>query len=70
VGIGLSLAKALISLHNGRIEVTSEAKQGATFTVILPRKVETPEKKPQHRPMAQRIRSWKRCGWLRRRLPS
>jgi signal transduction histidine kinase len=70
VGIGLSLAKALISLHNGRIEVTSETKQGATFTVILPRKVEKPEKKAQHRHMAQRIRSWKRCGWFRRRLPS
>jgi signal transduction histidine kinase len=69
VGIGLSLAKALISLHNGRIEVSSEAKQGATFTVILPREIEA-KQETTHLPIAQRIRSWRRMDWLRRRLTS
>ncbi len=36
VGIGLSLAKALVALHHGNIEVTSQSGQGAAFTVYLP----------------------------------
>lgn len=35
-GIGLTIAKALVELHNGRIQVTSAEHQGSTFTVILP----------------------------------
>ena len=69
VGIGLSLAKALISLHNGYIEVSSEARQGATFTVCLPRDIKA-KQKAASRPMAQRIRTWRRFAWLRRRLTS
>ncbi|HYX38918.1 MAG TPA: ATP-binding protein [Oligoflexus sp.] len=67
VGIGLSLAKALVSLHNGRIEVTSEAKQGATFSVILPREIDATQK-ATHRPMVQRIRSCRPFDWFRRRV--
>ncbi len=37
VGIGLSLAKALVNLHSGRIEVSTTEGGGATFKVILPR---------------------------------
>ena len=37
LGIGLALAKQLVELHNGRIEVHSEgAGQGSEFTVVLP----------------------------------
>ena len=36
-GIGLSLAMALVKLHHGRINVQSETKVGATFSVCIPR---------------------------------
>jgi signal transduction histidine kinase len=37
LGLGLSIVKHLIQLHNGAIEVESEGKgKGATFTVTLP----------------------------------
>lgn len=35
-GIGLSLVKSLIELHNGTIEVTSKPNHGSTFTVHIP----------------------------------
>ncbi|MGL4738781.1 MAG: PAS domain-containing sensor histidine kinase, partial [Cellulosilyticaceae bacterium] len=36
-GIGLSLVKALVELHNGSISVASEENVGSVFTVKLPR---------------------------------
>ncbi len=34
-GIGLSLSQQIMMLHNGRMEVRSEAGEGATFTMIF-----------------------------------
>ena len=35
-GLGLAICKAIVDAHGGRIEVSSEAGKGATFTVRLP----------------------------------
>lgn len=37
VGLGLCLAKEIISLHGGRIEVKSTPGEGSSFTILLPR---------------------------------
>jgi signal transduction histidine kinase len=36
VGLGLSLVKAIIQAHGGRVEVASEVGTGSLFTVYLP----------------------------------
>lgn len=35
-GLGLAIVKRIITLHNGRIEVSSQLNQGTTFRVTLP----------------------------------
>jgi signal transduction histidine kinase len=37
-GLGLTLARAFITAHGGRIMVTSSPGKGSTFTVVLPRR--------------------------------
>ena len=37
-GVGLWLAKQIVDAHGGRIQVASAPEEGATFTVILPKK--------------------------------
>ncbi|MCF8066752.1 MAG: two-component sensor histidine kinase, partial [Desulfarculaceae bacterium] len=35
-GLGLSVSQGIVAKHGGRIRVSSQEKQGATFTVVLP----------------------------------
>ena len=46
VGIGLSLAKALISLHNGTIRATSKVGSGSKFTISIPKRSEQKRETP------------------------
>jgi signal transduction histidine kinase len=41
-GIGLSLAKALVNLHDGKIDVRTEASRGSTFIVTIPNRSNNP----------------------------
>jgi len=36
LGLGLSLVKAIVEAHGGRVDVSSVPGQGSTFTVLLP----------------------------------
>jgi signal transduction histidine kinase len=37
LGLGLFIARAIVSEHGGRIDVSSSADAGTTFTVALPK---------------------------------
>ncbi|MCP4129969.1 MAG: PAS domain S-box protein [bacterium] len=37
-GLGLAISRAIVTLHNGTIEVTNGYERGSCFTVVLPRK--------------------------------
>jgi OmpR-family two-component system manganese-sensing sensor histidine kinase len=37
VGLGLSIVRAIVEGHKGKIDVTSEVNKGTSFTILLPR---------------------------------
>jgi signal transduction histidine kinase len=43
LGLGLYIAAAIVTAHNGKIEVDSSVEDGTTFTVTLPVVTETPD---------------------------
>ncbi|WPJ95819.1 PAS domain S-box protein [Coraliomargarita algicola] len=43
LGLGLAICSKLIAFSNGRIEVSSQAGKGSTFTVTLPLEIQEPE---------------------------
>jgi len=45
LGLGLSLVKAVVETHGGKVTVSSQVNQGSEFTVILPRESH-PQKTP------------------------
>jgi len=51
MGLGLSVAKAMIELHGGRIWVDSEEGKGSTFTFLLP--MEHPKQVPGSSPFVE-----------------
>lgn len=54
LGIGLSLVKSLVALHQGEIEVESEGnKRGSTFRVRLPRLTQAPDTDSDSKPSNQ-----------------
>ena len=36
-GLGLAIVRAVVEAHRGRIEIRSQADQGARFSIVLPR---------------------------------
>jgi signal transduction histidine kinase len=37
MGLGLTLAKGIVDLHKGRINVSSAIGEGSTFQVVIPK---------------------------------
>jgi signal transduction histidine kinase len=46
LGIGLAVVQRIVELHQGYIELTSEPKEGARFTILLPTEAIVVPKRP------------------------
>jgi signal transduction histidine kinase len=47
LGLGLSLVKAVVEAHDGKVTVTSTVDQGSEFTVVLPKEKRDSEERPK-----------------------
>jgi signal transduction histidine kinase len=43
-GVGLYIAKKIVEVHGGRLEVASVENEGSTFSIVLPRQAELPSR--------------------------
>lgn len=74
VGIGLALARELVELHGGRLEVESQLEKGATFRIclpagpaepardVVPKIADSPTDEPFEKAFRSADRSWRSTG--------
>ena len=54
-GLGLAITRSLVQTQGGRIELQSAPKQGSTFAIHLPVRVEQMPERPSEGPIASRV---------------
>jgi signal transduction histidine kinase len=59
-GVGLSIVKALVEAHNGRIWVDTEMGKGSTFSLLIP--LSNKSSMPDQNPAQGKVSSWEKAS--------